>query len=84
MKSSSRKNKEWRRRKAKRFLCRRNRDRNGMLIVKFDNIQPLTKNERKTMYKWKLRNLGLFKKKTTARARKAAIRELDRKLKENA
>jgi hypothetical protein len=83
MKSVSRKNKEWRRRKGIKALLKRNRDKNGIINVKFDNIQPLTKNERKTMYKWKLRDLGLFNKKITIRARKDAIALLDRKLKEN-
>jgi hypothetical protein len=80
MKSSSRKNKEWRRRKGKKALLQRNRDTNGIINVKFNNIQPLTKIERKTMYKRKLRSLGLFSKKTTIKARKAAIIELDKRL----
>jgi hypothetical protein len=76
----SRKNKEWRRRKGIKALLKRNRGTNGIINVKFNDIRPLTKIERKTMYKWKLRSLGLFSKKTTTKARKAAITKLDRLL----
>lgn len=74
--SSSRKNKKWRRRKAKKALLKRNQG----LIAFSNKMKPLTRQERRTVYKWKMRNLGMFGNKTTARARRAAIAELDRKL----
>jgi hypothetical protein len=75
-KSASRKNKECRRRKGKMLLCRRNIG----ISPSSKLFRPLTKAERKTMYKWKLLHMGMFNKRTTPRARKAAIKELDRKL----
>ncbi len=74
--SSSKKNKKWRRRKAKKLLTKINEG----LVAFSDKIIPLTKAERKSMYKWKMRNLGLFNKKVNVRARKAAIKELDKRL----
>jgi hypothetical protein len=75
-KSASRKNKECRRRKGKMLLCRRNIG----ISPSSKLFRPLTKAERKTMYKWKFLHMGMFNKRTTPRARKAAIKELDRKL----
>ncbi|MCP3966112.1 MAG: hypothetical protein GY718_07125 [Lentisphaerae bacterium] len=74
--SSSKRNKKWRRRKAKKLLTKRNE---GLVAFSY-KIIPLTKAERKSMYKWEMQNLGLFNKKVTVRARKAAIKELDNRL----
>ncbi len=78
-KSSSRKNKEWRRRKARNRILLRNRDVNGNMVhAKY--IKPLTKVERKVMYERCEKVKGLFDFRSVLQ-RKKAIESLDRELK---
>jgi hypothetical protein len=49
-----------------------------------NKIIPLSKAERKSISIWNMKNVGLFGKKMTARARRAAIKKLDKELGFNA
>ncbi len=77
IKSTSRKNKELRRKKAIRDILSRNRNVRGEV---YKIIRPLTKAERKVINKWGSHKKVLFSYRSVTQ-RKEAVSRLDRELK---